>query len=134
MTFVELVVFVLICGLFLLLGHFLSLRWGTLGFLIGAVPVGLGMAFIAFGSVYGTIIDLRWSFRSRPVCCRGKCASRRYILVSSTVEHAVFRCRCGDMYMNQGESFLHLLPDGTLEPYMVRDSSGIWQSVQPRTE
>jgi hypothetical protein len=124
MNIFELLIFALLSAVLLALGQFLSKRWGTAGWLVGIVPVAFGWIWLLLGVVRGTIADFKNSFGSRPVCRQGKCGSRDYVLVSSSAEKALFRCRCGDLYLRKANLFARVLPDNSEAPYMARDSSG----------
>jgi hypothetical protein len=126
MNIFELLIFALLSAALLALGQFLSKRWGTAGWLVGIVPVALCWIWVLLGAIRGAITDFKYSVMSRPVCRRGKCRSRDYILVSSSAEEALFRCRCGDLYRSRANLFVRILPDNSKEPYMARDSSGNW--------
>ena len=129
MNVFELLIFVVLSGGLLALGQFLSRKWGTAGWLVGVVPVGLFWIWVLSGAVRGAITAFRYSLSSRPVCRRGKCRSRDYVLVSSSPEKALFRCGCGDLYISKANLFSHLLPDNSAAPYMVQDSSGNWTAT-----
>ena len=132
MNLIELLLFMGLSAGLLALGYVLSERWGTAGWLVGVVPVGLGWAWLMFGTVRGTITQVRNSLSLRPMCRQGKCKPRDYVLVDSTPEKAVFRCRCGDLYLSEGGHFSQILPDRSLLPYMVRDSSRNWKADTAR--
>jgi len=87
---------------------------------------------LMFGAVRDTIIQGWHSLSLRPMCRQGKCKPRDYVLVDSTPEKAVFRCRCGDLYLSKGGHFSQILPDRSLLPYMVRDSSRNWKADTAR--
>lgn len=129
MNIFELLIFALLSAVLLALGHFLSKSWGTAGWSVGVVPVALGWTWVLFGAIKGAITDFKYSVSSRPVCLQGKCGSPDYVLVSSSPQKAIFRCRCGDLYVSKANLFLRLLPDNSEAPYMVRDSSGNWNRV-----
>ena len=126
MNIFELLIFALLSAALLALGQLLSKRWGTAGWLVGIVPVAFGWIWVLLGAVRGLITDFKYSVMSRPVCRQGKCRSRDYVLVSSTAEEALFRCRCGDLYLSKANLFVRVLPNNSKEPYMARDSSGKW--------
>jgi hypothetical protein len=126
MTIFELLIFAFLSAVLLAFGQFLSRKWGTAGWLVGIVPVVLGWIWVLFGAIRGEIADFKQRFASRPVCCQGKCGSRDYVLVSSIAEKAVFRCRCGDLYLRKANLFVRILPDNSETPYMTRDSSSNW--------
>lgn len=126
MNIFELLIFALLCAVWLALGQFLSKKWGTVGWLVGIVPVTLGWLWVLYGAVRGAIADFKNSNSSRPLCRQGKCGSRDYVLVNSSPEKATFRCRCGDLYVSRANLFLRVLPDNSEAPYMARDSSGNW--------
>lgn len=126
MNIFGLLIFALLSAVLLALAQFLSKRWGTAGWLVVVVPVAIGWTWVLFGAVWGAIADFKHSLSSRPVCHQGKCGSRNYVLVSSSHGKAVFRCRCGDLYIRKANLFLRILPDNSEAPYMARDSSGNW--------
>ena len=127
MNLIELLIFLLVCAALGFLGHFFSARWG---WLVGAVPA-LAVAVIMLVSGWLSLVrELPHSLHSRPACQTGKCTRRHYVLVNATKEKAIFRCRCGDKYVSEGNLFSSVLPDGSVRPYMVRDSSKIWKRVE----
>lgn len=128
MNVIEVLLFALLSGGLLALGHFLSLKWGTAGLLVGAVPVGLFWSFVLVGSIRGTFIKVRHSLTSRPICRRGICKQPDYVMVDSSPEKALFRCRCGDLYVSRDGRFQQLLPGNSLLPYMAKDASGNWHT------
>jgi len=118
--------FLLLCTGLGFLGHFFSARWG---WLLGAIPAAAGLAVMMVGSWVSLIRESKHSLRSPPPCQAGKCTARQYVLVQASKEQAIFRCRCGDLYISEGNSFSSLLPDNSIRPYMVRDSSNAWKLV-----
>ena len=126
MNLFELLFFLLMSAGLLGLGYFLSAKWRIIGWLIGAVPVGLVLGAVLLGTIKSTLTALRHNVGSRPVCRQGKCQSRNYVLIDSTSERTMFRCRCGDKYVQQGNRFLQIFPDGSWRPYMVHDASKAW--------
>jgi hypothetical protein len=129
MTLIETLIFMILSAALLVLGHFLVGRWGSVGWLIGGVPVGLFWTrVLLFGAARSVFIQFRHSLGPRPVCRQSKCRSRDYVLVDSTPLKAVFRCRCGDLYLSEGKRFSQILPDNSLLTYMVLDSSGNWKN------
>ena len=128
MNLFELLLFMTLSAGLFAVGYFLSTRWGTAGLLVGAVPAGLVLASLMFGTIRGMLTQVRHSLSPRPICRQGKCKPRDYVLIDSTPEKAVFRCRCGDLYVSKGSRFLQVLPDNSLFPYMVRDSSRNWKA------
>jgi len=58
------------------------------------------------GSWVSLIRESKHSLRSPPPCQAGKCTARQYVLVQASKEQAIFRCRCGDLYISEGNSFL----------------------------
>jgi hypothetical protein len=127
MNVVETLVFALLTVLLFLFGRFLSKYLGVAGWLVFIVPAGSFWLFVSFGIVRSTYIGIKHSLLSRPVCRAGKCSSRQYVLVESRVDGALFRCRCGDLYLACGDSFLSLLPDSSKQLYMIKNSSGTWE-------
>ena len=126
MNLIELLLFAALSAGLLAFGHFLSARWGTIGLLIGGVPVGLFWSFVLFGGIRSMFIQGRQSLSSRPTCRQGNCKPTDYVIVDSSPEKALFRCRCGDLYVSHDGRFQQLLPGGSLMPYMVRNASGDW--------
>jgi hypothetical protein len=127
MTLVEMVVFMLLSALLLGLGWLLSLKLGNLGFLIAAVPVGMFWVVVMFFGIRGLIAQIRQSLIQRPRCRNDKCVTRQYVLLSATNKRAVFRCKCGDQYLSNSGHFSQILKDGSVLPYMVKDSLGNWK-------
>src|ERR1700675_2069499 len=129
MNVFELLVFVILNGLLFLFGRFLSRYLGIVGWLVFVVPAGAFWVFVANRTVRATFLEARQSRRSRPVCQAGKCSSQDYVLVELKTQGAVFRCRCGDSYVASasGDSFLRVLPDNSLQTYMVKNSAGSWE-------
>ena len=128
MTLIEVLVFMALSAGLLALGHFLSGKWGTAGWLAGVAPVGLFWTWVLLGAVRGMLTEFRHRLSPRPICRQGKCKPRDYVLIDSTSEKAVFRCRCGDLYLSKANHFSQILPDNSLLPYMVRDSSRNWKT------
>jgi hypothetical protein len=128
MNIFELLVFVILTGLLFLLGRFLSLYLGVAGWLAFFVPAGSFWLFVFCAPVRSTFLQIRYNLRDRPVCQAGKCTSRQYALVELKGETALFRCRCGDLYLASasGDSFSRLLPDNSRRPYMQKNSAGSW--------
>jgi hypothetical protein len=124
----ELLLFMTLSTGLLAVGYFLSMRWGTTGWLVGAVPAGLVLAWLMFGTIRGMLTEVRHSRSPRPICHQGKCKPRDYVLIDSRPEKAVFRCRCGNLYVSEGSRFSQILPDSSLLPYVVRDSSRNWKA------
>jgi len=127
MNLIETLIFIILSGAVLALGHFLAGKWGAVGWLIGGVPVGLFWACMLFFTARSVFIQFRHSLGPRPVCRQGECRPRAYVLVDSAPMKAVFRCRCGDLYLSEDDRFLQILPDHSLLPYVVRDSSRSWK-------
>lgn len=119
--------FMLFSALLLGLGWLLSLRWGIRGFLITGVPVGTFWVVVMFFTLRGVIVEIKQSWTRRPRCSNNKCGRWQYVLVSATTKQAVFRCKCGDQYLSKAGHFSHMLKDGSVLPYMVKDSSGNWK-------
>jgi hypothetical protein len=128
MNLFELLFFMALSAGLLALGHFLSRFWGTAGWLVGVVPVGIGWAWLLVGTIRGILAQVRHSLSPRPICRQGKCQPKDYVMIDSTREKAVFRCRCGDLYLSKDNHFSQILPDRSLLPYMVRDSSRNWKA------
>jgi hypothetical protein len=127
MTLIEALIFVIVSGVLLAVGHFLAGKWGTVGWLIGGAPVGLFWSGVMFVAARTIVIELRHTLRPRPVCRQNKCGPRDYVLIDSTPSKATFRCRCGDFYLSEGDRFSEILPDHSLSPYMVRDLLRNWK-------
>jgi hypothetical protein len=123
MTLIEMLVFIVLSLALLAVGRFLSGRWGTAGWLVGVLPVGIFWTYVAYGIVRGTFLEVRHSLSPRPICRQGRCKTTAYVLVSASSEKALFRCRCGDLYLSKANRFSQIMPDNSLKPYMVRDSS-----------
>jgi hypothetical protein len=123
MNLFEMLIFMLLSAVLLGLGWLLSLKWGTVGFLITAVPVAMSWAVVLF-FVPALIQEVKWSWTSRPCCRNNKCGKKRHVLVSATAEQAVFRCKCGDQYLSKAGHFSQVLHGGALLPYMMRDALG----------
>jgi hypothetical protein len=127
MSLIEMLTFMVLSGLLLAMSHLLAGKWGTVGWLVGGVPAGLFWSWVMFSIARGVVTEFRHILRPRPVCRQSKCGSRDYILVHSTPSKATFRCRCGDLYLRDGDRFRQILPDHSLLPYMVHDSAGNWK-------
>lgn len=132
MNVFELVLFVLLTALLFLLGRFLSKHIGVAGWLVFIVPAGSFWLFVARSAIRAAYFETRNSLRNRPICYAGKCTSRQYVLVESRTDNALFRCRCGDLYLASGDEFLRVLPDNSKQPYMVRSPSGNWELAASR--
>ena len=127
MTLIELLIFLLLCAGLGFLGHLFSARWG---WLLGGMPAAVGLVAMMVGSWVSLIRESKHSLRSRPACQTGKCTARQYVLVEATKEKAIFRCRCGDLYISEDNTFSSLLPDNSVRPYMVRHPSNVWKPVE----
>ncbi|MGB2592345.1 MAG: hypothetical protein WA853_20010 [Candidatus Acidiferrum sp.] len=134
MNVFELLILVILTGLLFLFGRFLSQHLGRAGWLVFVVPAGLFWLFFAYGIVRSTFLQIKYSLRNRPVCQAGKCASQLYVLVKLKSYGALFRCRCGDLYLASasGDSFSRVLPDNSLQTYMVKNSAGNWEPAADR--
>ena len=129
MTLVEMLVFIVLSLALLAMGRFLSRIWGTAGWLVGVLPVGIFWMFVCYGIVRSTFLMVRYSFSARPICRQGKCKTKDYVLVSASPEEALFRCRCGDRYLSKANRFSQILQDNSLKHYMVQDSSSpVWKA------
>jgi len=128
MNLIEAVVFMALSAGLLALGRFLSGKWRTGGWLIGVVPVGLFWTWVLIGALKGTLTAVRHSLSSRPICRQGKCGPRDYVMVDSSPEKVIFRCRCGDLYLSKANHFSQILPNNSLLPHMVQDSSRNWKT------
>jgi hypothetical protein len=95
MTLIEALIFVILSGVLLAVGPFLAGKWGTVGWLIGGVPVGLFWSWVMFGAARSIVIEFRHTLRPRR---QNKCGPRDYVLIDSTPSKATFRCGCGDFY------------------------------------
>jgi hypothetical protein len=125
MTIVELIpLLAVLIGVMWVLGHFL----GGTTLLIGSVPLLVLGFILVIAGVRNAITETRHVLRPRPPCRRGGCSRRNYVLVNSTPSKAAFRCRCGDLYLRDGEHFSQILPDHSLLPYMVLDASKTWRN------
>lgn len=131
MNVFELLTFAILTGLLFLFGRFLSQHLGRAGWLVFVVPAGLFWLLFACGIVRSTILRIKYSLRNRPICQTGKCASRFYMFMKLKSEGALFRCRCGDLYLASvsGDSFSRVMPDNSLQAYMVKNSAGHWESA-----
>ena len=55
--------------------------------------------------------------------CKNQCCDADdYELIDVCGNRAVFRCKCGDKYLREGNRFFELLDDGTRRPYMRRSN------------
>jgi len=128
MNVLELPVFTIATALLFGFGRALFKHFGIESWIAPfIVPAGLWL-FAAYGVIRGTYGDIKNSLSRRPTCQTGKCTSRQYVLVESRSDGALFRCRCGDLYLASGPSFLRILPDNSKQLYMVRSSSGDWEA------
>lgn len=136
MNVFELLFFVVVTGLLFLLGRVLSRYLGVGGWLVFVVPAGSFWLFMVYGIVRSTFLQIRYSFRNRPVCQAGRCASRCYVFVKLKTNGALFRCGCGDLYLASasGDSFSRVLPDNSLQTYMVKNSAGNWEPTASRLD
>lgn len=98
-------------------------QWGWL-FGIPGFILGLVAGFLFF-KLLG-LLSRAWGVWKplRPPCERGRCRSGDYEFVRVEERGAVFKCRCGDEYLNPDwlplttRRFMRLLPDGSVRPYM----------------
>jgi hypothetical protein len=61
MNLIEALLFMVLSAGLLALGHFLSGRWGTVGWLIGVVPVGMFWTWVLIGTMTGIIKNFKSS-------------------------------------------------------------------------
>ncbi|HEV2400106.1 MAG TPA: hypothetical protein VGS27_24420 [Candidatus Sulfotelmatobacter sp.] len=127
MNLFEMLAFMLFSAMLLGLGWLLSFKWGIYGLLVTGVPVGTFWVVVMFFNLRASIVETKQSLTRRPRCRNDKCGRRQYTLVSATTKQAVFRCKCGDQYLSESGHFSQMLKDGSVLPYMVRDSSGNWK-------
>jgi hypothetical protein len=129
-TLIELLWFSFCCFSGFQVGQLLARHWGTAGWVVGALG---GFAFgVLVLLAAGKLIDFYYVFRPlRPRCRQGKCGPTDYSIVKVSrgrgALEAVFRCRCGDMYMDRDEHFQILLSDSSLQPYMLRKPFHNWE-------
>jgi hypothetical protein len=128
MNFIELLIFMILSGLLLAAGHIVAGKWEAVGWLIGGVPVGLFWSWVLVCFARSALMEFRHYLSPRPLCRQSRCRSRHYVLIDSTQSKATFRCRCGDLYLRDGDHFWEILPDHSLSPYMVHDSAGKWKT------
>jgi len=74
MNLFEMLAFMILSAAMLALGHFLSGRWGTAGWLVGVVPVGVFWAYVLFSTIKATIMEL-WRHKKRGAAQEDKRAS-----------------------------------------------------------
>jgi len=100
-------------------------KYGRFGFLLGFA--GGGVAGLVLGGVglvaFETVMAAKDGTFSLPPCKNGKCRGagwlfRRtdYVIINFAGSFA-YRCRCGDVYVQQERRFLQSLSDGSLRPY-----------------
>jgi hypothetical protein len=133
MNVFEVLFFAILTGILFFLGHFLSRHFGVVGWL-AFVPAGGFWLFALYGTVRSVFLEAKYIRRNRPVCQTGKCASRQYVLVERKANGALFRCRCGDLYLASasGDLFSRVLPDNSVQAYMTKNSAGSWEPVASR--
>jgi tetratricopeptide (TPR) repeat protein len=127
----------LACGA--LLALFLGERYGPIGYIAG-FPIGL------FGASAITQIIIYYYvklFMKFPTCQRGNCT--RFEDYRSGNKGRFFgwdggglylyKCKCGDLYLRDGEKFMEWLPyggrKGTRVPYKKLNRSGEWEEDEP---
>ena len=130
MTLLEALTFLVLSVGLVLVGWLLSGRFGTAGWLVGVVPVGAFWTWVLLGAINATVREFKYSLMSRPSCAQGNCTSKQYVLVRSSVGKALFRCRCGDLYVSEGDDFSRVMPDNSVKPYMRRDAAKDWKPVE----
>jgi len=103
-------------------GLLLELRWGTPGYLVGAV---LGVLALVSGfDLFDKVETLREgpSHAPPPRCHEGRCGPRQFVRRYGTAlgdVHTHFACDCGHRYVRSSRGFLHAPRGGApRQPYL----------------
>ena len=108
------------------LGH-APLAGALTGFLLGLSPlVLLGLAYACWNG---------WR-PDRPRCRMGRCGADDYEflerretpLAGGPMQSYLYRCRCGDRYVQRGRRFVQIATDGTEQPFMAVSGWGRWST------
>ena len=125
-------VFWLFCGK--TLAKFLGEKWGGLGYLIGFL-FGIIVASIVTQVVIYFYVKLFMTF---PTCRKGRCSCLGDYRSGSKGRFSgwdggglyLYRCRCGDMYIRDGNRFTEWHPyggpRGTRIPFKKLSTTGEW--------
>lgn len=65
-----------------------------------------------------------------PICKNGECSfdNKDYkFLGFKSKNKRIWRCKCGQDYLEYKRYFKEILPDGSLKPYMKKDIMGRWK-------
>lgn len=90
-------------------------------------------AWILFPSILHLIVNvLEYFFPPRllPICAMGRCSFEDYKLVSVSGDRFVYRCKCGQEYVDEDASFDILEEDGSSRPYKVYVKRRGWVDPQ----
>ena len=120
-------VFIATCAFFA--GRKLAVFWGRAGWVVGGL-VGIAGGLLLLYALW-LLADFYYRFRPlRPTCRHGKCHSEDYeikLVVKEGSWETENRCKCGDTYLRRGNRFMLLRPDGSAQPYMLRNPLQNWQ-------
>ena len=107
----------------------LAVYWGRAGWIAGGL-VGIACGFLFIYALW-LLSDVYHRFRPlRPTCQQGKCHSADYqinVVVKEGSWEAENRCNCGDTYLRRGNRFMLRRPDGSTQPYMLRNPFRNWE-------
>lgn len=125
MNIFALIVVILFIASGYLVGKFLALYYGLLGWIVGFL-IGFFLALLLY-----YLLMHYWNkwFPCQPTCKKGKCTEKDYELVEYNQKDGtfVFRCKCGTKYFQNLPYFSEMLPDGSMKPYMKKNSLGRWE-------
>src|SRR5438876_11680787 len=114
----------LILSLWIFCGAILGLTllnpWGRLGLFVGCIVGFVGAMF----ATWAITMAYFWLF-PLPVCRQGKCSrlGRDFVWRQGKIlgyegkGKYLYKCRCGDHYVRQGNKFMYLAADSTTRPY-----------------
>jgi hypothetical protein len=128
MTLFELLNFLLVVG-FVISGVLVGQNLFGWPGAVGGFALGVAAGLLRLDGIYrigGYLEDMLYRGRPRrPVCKNGTCHLYDYKAAWEEIvagpRRYMFRltCHCGTSYQRLGRRFMVVLPDGSLEPYMV---------------
>ena len=120
MTIPRLIVTAIWIASGVVLSSVLGKPWGLVGHVLGFLS-GISIAILITWII---VLSRNLLLKPFPVCRSGKCHTfRDYVWKRGTIygweKGGIFRyrCKCGDEYVRDGNRFLHVLGDGTTQPY-----------------
>ena len=126
MSMIELMFWITNLLVSIVVGAFLGSEWGPVaGVFSGAAA--FGVMLFAWRALH-CALDLYYRVRPlRPVCRNGCCSQDDYMLIEWDDHENVWKCKCGDFYIEKGGVFHILMAEGQVVPYMERTMLRGWQ-------